>query len=436
MLTEADLAPKQTAAIDRLCNHDRSILVAATGDGKTVICLTAIRGLIDKGRLTRVIIACPAKVRGVWPKEAEKWEHLAGLKVEVLEGDNNTRSNALHLSDANVIVVSLNSLDWLLREDHGANGVVIDELSKAAGKQTKALKAKNRGDCFVWRVGMTATPVSQDFLKLYGMCRIIDGGQALGRNKQAYEDAYFSSDYSGFRLTLRGGADKVILERVRGLIHMVQDNKVEELPPLIKNRVRFEMPSVTREHYNDMKREMIADDIEAANSAVQSGKLRQLASGFLYDLGPNGERTFDVRRYDYARFYSARDWAINLQRRRGIIFYEFIEQLNELLQFQTSHTNDIDKFLTGQDQLLLAQISSLSHGVEGLQLVCHDVLLYQPMWSRDATEQAIGRVWRKGQKQPVTVTTLVCDDTLDYPVVQRVNDRGHWMELFKRHLKS
>jgi SNF2 family DNA or RNA helicase len=58
------------------------------------------------------------------------------------------------------------------------------------------------------------------------------------------------------------------------------------------------------------------------------------------------------------------------------------------------------------------------------------------MWSRDATEQAIGRVWRTGQTKEVNVTTLVCDDTLDDLVMQRVEDRGEWMKLFKKHLEN
>jgi hypothetical protein len=41
--------------------------------------------------------------------------------------------------------VSLNNLDWLLDQPHGCDGIVIDELSKAAGKQTAALR-KRKGN--------------------------------------------------------------------------------------------------------------------------------------------------------------------------------------------------------------------------------------------------------------------------------------------------
>ena len=90
----------------------------------------------------------------------------------------------------------------------------------------------------------------------------------------------------------------------------------------------------------------------------------------------------------------------------------------------------------GNGRVLLAQINSLSHGVDGLQHVCSDILFYHPMWSRDAHEQAIGRVWRTGQTEEVNVTTLVCNDTLDALVMQRVEGRGEWMKLFKQHLEG
>jgi len=82
------------------------------------------------------------------------------------------------------------------------------------------------------------------------------------------------------------------------------------------------------------------------------------------------------------------------------------------------------------------QLQSMSHGIDGLQNTYNSVCFLQPPWSRDQQEQSIGRVWRQGQKKPVTVTTLVCTDTLDELVVARVEDRGKWMKLFRKHLEN
>ena len=94
------------------------------------------------------------------------------------------------------------------------------------------------------------------------------------------------------------------------------------------------------------------------------------------------------------------------------------------------------EFKAGGKQILLAQINSVSHGVDGLQDVAHNALYYHPVWSRDAWEQAYGRLWRTGQKFPVDITTLICNDTLDDIVVSRVEDRGDYMKLFAAHFKK
>ena len=418
MLSISSLTPDQQSAITKLIEQDSTLLVAATGVGKTAICLTAIEELMEMNYLRKVIVACPARVveNLVWPNEAAKWKHLRGLRVLQLQGTAQNRIKQLLSCEAEIIVVSLNNLDWLLMQDHECDGIIIDELSKAAGKQAKKLKSKKFGGQLKWRVGMTATPVSQDFFKLYPMCRIIDHGQALGTNKQKYMEQYFYSDYMGYNWSLRDGADEQIMAQVAPLVHLVHDNKAETLPPLREHIIRFDMPAETRVVYDEMKKHMVAGDVEAANEAVKSGKLRQIASGFMYD----DEDTATV--LDYARMGALHKWAETLMGEPGLVFYEF--------KYQGTWCGPVPSDLT------FAQINSMSHGVDGLQHEFADVLFIQPVWSRDATEQAIGRVWRQGQTRPVNVTTLVCNDTLDDLVVSRVSDRGEWMKIFKAHLEG
>jgi len=280
------------------------------------------------------------------------------------------------------------------------------------------MKSKKLCDRLFWRVGMTATPVSQSYEKLYGMARIVDGGKALGTNKQNYLQTYFYSDYQGYNWTLKGFADAQITEKVRSLVHLVKDDKAQVLPALRESVIKFDMPAETREIYNDMKKHMVVEDREAANQAVKSGVLRQIASGFYYEGDKDATKMLDWARYD-----AMVEWAVALEGRPGLIFYEFIQQLTW-------------RDFTLLDNITFAQINSMSHGVDGLQHEFADVLFVQPIWSRDAAEQAVGRVWRQGQEKPVTVTTLVCTDTLDELVMARVEDRGRWMELFRQHLQE
>jgi superfamily II DNA or RNA helicase len=435
LLSENSLTPTQDTSIKRLIEHDRTLLVAPTGEGKTIICLTAIKELTADGRVERFIVACPAKVVPVWYKEAKKWEHTLGIHIMSLDQGPKERLAELHkFKRVNnpapvVFVVSLNSLDWLLQQPHGCEGIIIDELSKAAGKQAKKLNSKKWAGMLKWRVGMTATPVSQDFEKLYTMCKIIDGGEALGTRKDAYLNKYFYSDYMGYNWTLRDGASSEIMEQVKPLIHIIADIKNKKLPPIRYHKIEFDMPAETRVVYNKMKKDMLVGDVEAANEAVKSGKLRQLASGFLYD-----EEEVEV--FDQTRGAQATYWRL-CSGLKVVVFYEYKHQYEVLMDAIPGSITDVKEFIeSNKHETLLAQVNSLSHGIDGLQDVCSDVLFYHPMWSRDATEQAVGRVWRTGQKHEVNVTTLVCRNTLDDLVLDRVEDRGEFMKLFTKHLKG
>jgi|TARA_R110002096_G_scaffold68541_3_gene165320 superfamily II DNA or RNA helicase len=433
-LSKDSLKTEQLLAIDRLSTRRSTILIAPTGAGKTVTCLSAINEIKSKSKLNRVIVACPPKVVSVWPTEVAKWDHLKGLRVSTLLGDAPQRSMKLAIA-SDVIVVSLNNLEWLLKQDHGCDGIIIDELSKAAGKQTSGLRTKVRGDCFIWRVGMTATPVSQDFEKIFSMCRIIDKGKRLGTNRSNYLDRYFYSDYMGWNWTLKKDADKQIMSTISTLVHIIDDTKEKDLPAIERNTITFDMPDKSRVIYNKMKKDMVADDYEAdaANEAVKSGKLRQIASGFLYTDDVNQKKANHI---DDARIDAAVDWWFDVANKRpAVIFYEFVaqgEKLNKV--FHKYASDNIEAFILGRGTLLIAQINSLSHGVDGLQYVTNDALFYHPMWSRDAMEQAEGRLWRTGANEKVNITTLICPNTLDDLVMKRVEDRAEWMKMFKKHL--
>lgn len=440
MLKQSLLNDKQDRAITRLIEYDETIFISSTGSGKTVICLSAIKELREMG-IGPFIVACPAKVVPNWAKEAKKWEHTKDLGVVTLHGSPAERRNQLNKLGDWVYVVSLNNLDWLLAQDHGCKGIVVDELSKAAGKQTAKLRTKKYGSKITWRVGMTGTPVSQNFQNLFGQVRVVDNGKALGNNKQKYMDKYFYSDYMGFNWTLHDWAGEAILNKIRPLVHHIENTKSDDLPRLYEKTIPFDMSMVTHSLYKEMKKNFVVEGVVAANAAVQSGKLRQLGSGFLYD--EDGK----IHQIDNKRELEASKWAMNLKGRKGVIFYEYRGQLEQLQNqfgselFITGGMGNkaqavIDQFVDGKDKLLIAQVNAMSHGIDSLQQVCSDLLFYHPIWSRDAYEQARDRIWRTGQKDEVRCSVLSCNQSLDPLVMARVEDNGVWMKIFSKHMRD
>jgi len=443
LLSTSLLEPRQHKAIKRLTRKRHTILVAETGAGKTVICLSAVETNIARKKLKRVIVSCPAKVVAQWPKEAAKWEHLRFLKVTPVIGDERKRREILKMhGHADVLVVSTDNLDWLLREkNHGADGIIIDELSKSSGKRAASLRTKARGDMFKWRVGMTASPVSEDFQKLYAMARVIDKGKALGTDFENYRRRYFTSDYKGYNWEIKDSSAEEIMGRIRKLVHLIPNNKAAALPLLIEDHVYFTLPSKTRTRYDEMREHMIHEEAVAVNEAVKSGKLRQIASGFLYWRDPGKPNIKRVRRFSKARRNAALSWLANVGDKEPVmIFYEFEAQGTDIKNALKLPTHDeaelMELFRGGEITRMVSQIKSMSHGIDGLQEFCSHVLFYHPVWSNDDSKQARDRIWRKGQSDTVRVGTLLAEDTLDDLVIARHLDKDEWMKLFERHLRG
>ena len=71
----------------------------------------------------------------------------------------------------------------------------------------------------------------------------------------------------------------------------------------------------------------------------------------------------------------------------------------------------IDKFQNGNCNIILATISSLK---EGVNLTAGEAVLFiEHDWTPANINQAIGRVWRRGQTQHVAVYHFLFNDGID-----------------------
>jgi SNF2 family DNA or RNA helicase len=441
------LTKKQRGAVDFIIGGDHTFLVADTGEGKTAICLHAIdQYCYDSGTITQCIVAAPAAVIDHWPAEAIKWGlNFGHLDVQVAKGTPAERLKVVN-NNPPVLVVSLNNLEWLLEQNPKAEMIIVDELTTASGKQTRKLRNKKWREQIRIRVGMTATPVSESFEKLFAMTRVVDCGERLGRSKEGYMNKYFyTTDYKGYKWALKEGSAAQIMNKVDDILYTVKSDKHLTLPPVNEKYEVFTMSDDAKKAYADMKRDMVveitSDDAVAPNAAVASGKMRQIASGFV--IPESGI----VHQFDDKRAIAVKQWVDELEGRKGVVLYQFnhqrtqlnllLKNYNEVYAYGGSDRSAaIVAFKTGNAQILIAQERVLSHGVDGLQHVCSDLLFMQPPWSADTKIQAIGRLHRTGQKNPTNVTTLMAEGSLDYLVEDRQGTKAENMKKFLQHLRQ
>lgn len=443
--SELSLNPEQVKIAAAIYEQDLTFIVATTGFGKTAVCLHAIAEYLENDLITQAIIVAPASVVSHWPAEASKWG--LSLDVQAVVGTPEQRA-AIVATIPQVLVISLNNLEWLLKHGCAATMIIIDEISKASGKQTKMLRHKKFRDAIVYRVGMSATPVAENFEKLFGMVRVLDSGARLGRSKERFMQNYFiQTDYKGYKHDLAPKAAEKILAVVADILYVVESDKEKSLPPLSYQTISYQMSEEAREVYDELRRHMLVsiagDAVEAANQAVVSGKLRQISGGFIID-NEGSVLELDTNRAECVKLTV--DHAIPAGE-KVLVLYNNDHQRCQLadvfagepMAFVYGGSNKeaaLAAFKAGEVRLLIAQESTLSHGVDGLQDVCSNLIFMQATWSADTKIQAIGRLHRTGQEKPVNVFTIECEKSVDQLVALRQENKAGYMDLFIRHLKN
>jgi len=430
----------QQAAITRLIEHDRTLLIAGMGAGKTVVALTAAAELLDMKAVKRVLVVAPVRVCNlVWATEHMKWSHLQGLTVALATGTPAKRRAAFS-SDAQIVVVNIENIAWMVGEKlyEGFDGVVFDESSRLKSVGSVAVKRlRHRLKGFKWRVCMSGTPVSEGLLDLYAQMLLLGLHTVLAATKQDYLDKWFMpTDYERHSWAPRERSGESIARAISVYTHVVPDY-THTLPPLTIDPVKVLMPPEAMKEYRQLARTSVLADVTAVNAAVLQGKLQQVAAGFVYtDSDEKNARTI----HD-AKVIAAREWIAEAAEHgeRAIIVYQWDWQRDALaaqgVELFTSTLKNYERWNSGQIAVMGLHPKSAGHGLN-LQDGGFSMLWLSPVWSRDLWDQTIARLWRRGQSSPVRVNVLVAEDTVDNFVLDRLENKEAALRGFLDHLES
>ena len=438
-LSPSILTPEQQKAITALYEGNR-LLVGNMGAGKSIVAATAIAELLEHQAVSRVLIVTTPKIANtVWAQEFDTWAHTHHVPVGIATGIPEEREQICKNPNYEVVVVTFNVLPWMKENKlfDLFDGLLIDETTKlktTGGAQFKALRPSLKK--FKWRGGLTGTPVSEDFLGLYGQIMLIDAGYTLGTRKDAFMSHYFyPTDFKQYNWALKEGAAEELLKAIKPLVHVIPDYR-HELPPIVYETVALQMPEDLMAYYDEMRKDMVTEDASSASAATLVLKLQQIASGFIY--GDDGEPV----RLSTFRLQGLLDTLKRINS-NVIISYWFQEDLAGLREWlpdaeelnPKNLKTQVKRWNAGEIKTLLIHPRSAGHGLQ-LEKGGHTIIWYAPQWSRDLYEQTNARIWRRGQTEEVKVITLVASDTVDLAVQARVWDKAEFERLFMKHMKG
>lgn len=442
----------QTYAIKHILTHEQAALLLDMGLGKTVITLTALEYLMyQEFEIRKPLIIAPLRVaRDTWPAEIQKWDHLEGMTWSVITGTAQERLAALR-KKADIYIINRENVQWLVEQSgmpFDYDMLVIDELSSFKSWQAKRFKALMKVRPFVKRVvGLTGTPSSNGLMDLFAEFRLLDKGERLGRFIGQYRNAFFTPGRMNGPIVYSyrplPGAEEEIYRRIGDITISMKACGHLKMPELITTNYEVSMSPAEKEVYEEMKQDLILSlpdgEVTAANAAVLTGKLLQLASGAIYTDDGSTVRIHD-RKLD-----ALEDIIEGMNGRPLLVGYWFKHDYDRIAQRLTvtgipferlDSEASLKRWNAGKILVGLAHPASTGHGLN-LQEGGNTICWFSPTWSLELYQQMNARLFRQGQKaETVVITHIVTKGTVDARVLKALAEKDRIQEALIDAVKA
>lgn len=423
----------QKYATDFILTHPIAAVFLEMGLGKSVITLTALFDLIlDQFLIRKVLVIAPLRVaRDTWPSEIKKWDHLSGLTYSVAVGNESERRTAL-MRTADIYIINRENVDWLITKSgipFDFDMVVIDELSSFKSHQAKRFKSLIKARPSVKRiVGLTGTPSSNGLMDLWAEFRLLDLGQRLGRYISHYRAAYFTPDKRNaeviFSYKPLSGAEDAIYQRISDITISMKSCDYLKLPECVINEVPVVMDDKEMAVYDRFREDMVTKirnkEIDAANAAVLSGKLLQMANGAVYD-----EEKVSCHIHD-RKLDALEDLIEGANGKPVLIAYWYqhdAERIRARFPVREIRTSkDIEDWNAGKISAAIIHPASAGHGLN-LQAGGSTLIWFGLTWSLELYQQTNARLHRQGQKDTVVIHHIIAKSTIDEDVMKTLRKK-------------
>ena len=429
----------QEFAINYIMEHPIAAVILSMGLGKTSITLTAIEQLMyDRFEVSKVLVVAPLRVaRNTWGEEIRKWDHLSHLRYSVVVGTAKERIKALQ-ADADIFIINRENLQWLVDKSgvpFDFDMVVLDELSSFKNWNSKRVKAFLKVRPRVRRViGLTGTPSGNGLMDLFAEYKCLDMGKRLGRFITQYRNQYFVPDRMNgqvvYSYRLRPGAEDQIYDKVSDITISMRALDHLKMPELLENQYRVYMDANEYELYDDFYKEkilpLVEGEVTAANAAVLSGKLVQMANGAVYTDDDMVAEIHDKK------LEALEDLLEAANGEPVMIAYWYqhdLARIERKLQELGIHyerlisDKSIERWNRRELPVALVHPASAGHGLN-LQSGGHILIWYGLTWSLELYQQTVARLWRQGQNSgTVVVQHIITAGTIDEDIMAALQSK-------------
>ena len=435
--------PYQPAMVDWCVDNASSALFVSPGKGKTVCTLAALDRLMRSGESRGALIIAPLRVCSItWPTQVERWSHSRRFRVAHLR----TKQGMQAWQDGSADIYLINSEQLIAKAPILFNGkvlpvdtLVIDELSLAKNPTSKRFKTLRKYlPMFKQRIGLTGTPVPNNYLDLYGQIRLLDDGKRLGKSFSAYKSEFFyPADYMGYTFKLSPGAKERIDELLSDLCLVIVGDE-NDLPASSVVDVPVTLPADARKAYRTLEKELLIEikdkEVVALTAATLCNKLLQITGGAVYD----DEKSV-------IHVHSAKIEALRkirkLHKDEPILVltafkHESARILSEIEGAEMFDERRLQDWQDGKIKTWVADPRSLSHGIDGLQKSGRIAVWFTLTYSNETYIQTNARLIRTGQSAETLIYRLTATNTIDDAVAEALREKTNTQSGLMSALKA
>lgn len=456
-VADRDRQPASGLVLSNLYDHQKiSVAVARKtkffpdlsepGTGKTLV---QIELMLERDAWP-VLIICPKSIMGpVWQEQISQSMEIH--HIQILEGGSAKVKKVLnqywespYIYDKETRFIALINYDMVSRvidELLGINWryIILDESTKIkspnAARSKAIMKLRDRAE---YRSIMTGTVAPNGLQDIFNQMKFINP-KIFGDSFYSFRHTYFTQGgYKNYEWFARPDAIEKVTKKIKGISVQHHKRDCVDLPPLVEEIREIEMTPEQKIIYDQMKDEMIVwlseqKAITAPFVVTKIMKLRQIASGFIYDDGasipvaktnPKDSALFEILE--------------QLGDQKCIIFAHFnrtIEHLRRVLDkskylsiayygseksvalevFEKKKTNP------GPCQILIANPASAGHGLN-LQF-CSNIIYYEHDFALENYLQSYQRIERIGQKNKMTLFSLLTKHTIEKYIHKKLKNK-------------
>jgi SNF2 family DNA or RNA helicase len=449
---QLELMPHQARLIASAAEGHRTFLLAdEPGLGKTAQALLAAQA----ANAFPLLVVCPNVVKTNWARETERW--TPRRRATVIHGDGDQVD-----AFADVIVVNYEILDrhvgWL--GDFGFRGMVVDEAhfikNKTSQRSRHVLELSERLRTRTARpllMALTGTPLIndiEDFRAIWQFLGWIDDKKPLARLMEKLEETELTPADHAFYPAAR----KAVIDM--GIVRRRKVDVAEDIPARRIADIPVELDDEDTRSIRAAEQELARRLVQRYKAALETRRTGSVVDGIDHELvrrvatwereemdsGTSGENVFSMfRRIGQAKAGLAADYAAQLARNVGkvVFFARHVDVMDIAEETFTrrglKHTSirgdqtpkarekAIQGFVNDPDvQVIVCSLAAAGVGVN-LQ-VASNVVLSELSWTDAEQTQAIDRVHRIGQSDPVTAWRIIAAQTIDTRIAELIDSKA------------